>query len=84
MKRIVLHIDRLVLRGIPRTGAGAFSAGLRAELQSTLGSDPSLDAVSNREDSRPIQAGAVRVPHGAGAGAVGRAVASRIVGAARS
>lgn len=84
MRRVVLHIDRLVLRGIPQAGAPAFSAGLRAELQSILGSDPSVDALSNRDDPRPVRAGTVRVPHGAAAGAVGRAVAGRIVRGATS
>ena len=32
-QRIVLHIDRLVLRGIDRADAGAVSAAIQAELQ---------------------------------------------------
>lgn len=36
MKRIVLHIDRLVLNGVDRVDAQALSAGLQTELQRLL------------------------------------------------
>ena len=84
MKRVVLHIDRLVLRGIPRRSAPAFSAALGTELRSILGGDPALDSLSSRDHSHPIRSGTVRVPHGAASGAVARAVAGRIARTATS
>jgi hypothetical protein len=79
MSRVVLHVDRLLLRGFARGDAAPLSAGLRAELQSLLKSEDAVAALSQREASHIVKAGTVRVPHGGSAHAVGRAVATRIV-----
>lgn len=79
MRRIVLHVDRLLLRGFTRRDVAPFSAGFRAELQSLLGFDDAIDAVSQHQASHVVEAGTVRVPYGGSANAVGRAVATRIV-----
>ena len=80
MRRVVLHVDRLVLRGFPRTDAAALSAGLRAELQVLLGREGAVAALSRHQGAPVVRADTVRVPHGGRAGAVGRAVAARIAG----
>jgi hypothetical protein len=79
MRRVVLHVDRLLLRGFARGDAAALSAGLRAELQSLLGGEAAVAALSLHQGSHVVRAGTVRVPDGSSAGAVGRAVAGRIV-----
>jgi len=79
MRRVVLHVDRLVLRGFARDEAAAVTAGLRAELQSLLGGEAALAALSLHQASSFVKAGTVHVPHGGSARATGRAVAARIV-----
>lgn len=80
MPRIVLHIDRLVLRGVERGDAAAVSAALQAELHSLLGVPGAARALSARAGARAVQAGKAALPPGADASTLGRAVASRIVG----
>ena len=84
MRRVVVHIDRLVLRGVARGDAAAVSAGLRAELQDRLGGDAAVAALARHQASEAVRAGTVRVPHGGGPEAVGRAAAGRIVRGAGS
>lgn len=79
MRRIVLHIDCLTLRGFARSRAAAVSAGLRAELQSLLAADPAVDAMLAHQSARVLQAGEVRVTQGETPAAVGRATAGQIV-----
>ena len=79
MKRIVLHIDRLVLRGVERGDAAAVSAALQAELQSLL-SPEGAGTLATQGSVHALQAGRVRLPPGADAPALGRALASRIAG----
>ncbi len=80
MPRIVLHIDRLVLRGLERGDAAAVSAALQAELHSLLGVPGATHGLTARAGARAVQAGRAVLPPGADASALGRAVASRIVG----
>ena len=79
MRRVVLHVDRLVLRSIKRADAAAVSAGLQAELQAMLGSDGGIAALAVHDAAYAVQAGRTRVTQGADAASVGRAVAGRIV-----
>ena len=80
MPRIVLHIDRLVLHGVERGDAAALSAALQVELHSLLGVPGATHALTARAGARAVQAGKAALPPGADASALGRAVASRIVG----
>ena len=84
MIRVVLHVDRLVLRGFTRAEVPGVSAGLRAELQARLGDDTAVAALSRHQASHLAHAGAVRVPYRGSPEAVGRAVAGRIVRGAGS
>ena len=73
MKKIVVHIDRLVLRGVERHDAAAVAEGVQAELQRRLASAPP----SSFGSAHRIVAGEVHVSHSRGS-AVGVAVAGRI------
>lgn len=77
MTRLVLHIDRLVLRGVERADAAAVSAALQARLQTLLAADGG-EALRQRAGTPMVRLG--RVPLGAGrdAPALGEAVAERI------
>lgn len=84
MKRVILHIDQLVLRGVARADARALSMALQGELTRLLALPGRLAALQGRHgaaDLKPVQA---RVPQGAGPAAVGRAVAGRIVAGGKS
>ncbi|RST50126.1 hypothetical protein [Variovorax sp. MHTC-1] len=78
MPRIVLSIDRLVLRGVERVDAAAVAAALQSELHALLASGSST--LATQGSAHALQAGQVRLPHGADAAALGRAVAVRIAG----
>lgn len=80
MNRIVLHIDRLVLRGVDRANAGAVSAALQAELRTLLAQPGAAAAWVGRGDAHALQAGQASVPVQADAASLGRAVAGRIAG----
>lgn len=79
MTRIVLHIDRLVLRGIDPADAAAVSDGLRAELQNRLENPEARAALFASGGRYRLNAGSVRIPHGQAAAATGQALAGRIV-----
>jgi hypothetical protein len=78
VRRVVLHIDRLLLHGFERRDVGPLVAGLRAELTSLLGAENPAEAARYHASSF-LQAGTVRVPHGRRPEAVGRDVAGRIL-----
>ena len=77
MKRIVLHIGRLVLRGVDRSDAAAVSAALQAELQSLLGPN-GTSTLATQSSTHALQVGRVHLPHGTDPTALGRAVAGPI------
>ncbi len=83
MRRVVLHVDRLVLRGVARGDAAGVAEGLQAELQSLLGAPSGVAALVGHGGSYSVQAGTARVRQGGDAASVGRAAAGRIVRAAR-
>ena len=77
-RRIVVSIDRLVLRGVDRGDAAALADALRTELQHILASGGGTLATQGSTHAMP--ASQVRLPEGSGAAALGRAVAARIAG----
>ena len=84
MKRIVIHIDKLSLRGFSDADPANFSAGLSVGLQSLLsGGKTGVNALQQHHASPVIRAGSVLVPRATHAGAIGRAVAGRIVRGAK-
>lgn len=75
MTRVVLHINRLVLRGVDPADAGAVATALRTELAQLL----RADAGATLADRAVLRAGRVHLaPDNPGA-ALGRSVAARIV-----
>lgn len=78
---IVLHIDRLVLRGVDRADAPAVQAALRAELQALLGDGSGPPALAAHGTMAVLRAAPVRLPPGADAAALGRAAAGGIAAA---
>jgi len=80
MTRIVLHIDRLVLRGVDPADAGAVAAALRAELGQRLQRDAA--ALAGQGDRAVLRAGRITLAPGDYGQALGRAVAAGIAGAA--
>jgi len=74
--RLVLHIDRLVLRGIERADAAVVSAGVRTELQRLLAAPDTARALAAGGSKYRVEAGEVRVARGGGA--LGRAIAGGI------
>lgn len=77
MRRIVLHIDRLVLRGIDHADAGAVRAALEAELRRRLAAPGTREALARPPAAR-VDAGRVRLPPGAKPASLGRASARLI------
>lgn len=80
--KIVLHIDRLVLRGINRADAGAVSAALQAELRQQLATHGS-DALAAHAARSHLQVGRVQLAQDADSTAVGQAVGARIAAGGR-
>ena len=78
MKRVVLHVDRLVLNGIDRTDAQALSAGLQVELQRLLSLPGATTTLLATGDQARVRAAPVTMAPGDGLLA-GRAIAGHIV-----
>ncbi|MFC3284030.1 hypothetical protein [Litchfieldella rifensis] len=83
MTRLVIHIDKLVLRGIDRSDAAAVSAGVQAELQRLLAEPGAASALIAGGDRYRLKAGPVPSAP-AGGRALGQAIAGGIVGGTRS
>lgn len=77
MKRVILHIDSIVLQGIAASDRPAFMAAFEAQLGSAL-AGASLAAMPG--PAARIDAGRVSVGPGAGAGQIGTGVARRVAG----
>ncbi|MDN3556275.1 hypothetical protein [Halomonas maura] len=86
MTRLVLHIDRLVLRGIDPDDAEAISAGLQAELQRRLAAPAAVDALVEGGDRARlrIQPHVVGQAPASGGRALGSAIADGLAGRKRS
>lgn len=75
MKRIVVHIDRLVLRGVDPATAGAVSGALQTELQALLAEPGAAANWVERGHVSALRTKPVTVPSATDGGALGRAVA---------
>ena len=82
MKRLVVHIDRLVLRGLHIADLRSFEAGLEAGLAHSLGEIP-IERLPHRDPLMRHEPAQVRIPQGAGAGAIGQGISRGIAGALR-
>lgn len=82
MKRVIVHIDKLVLNGVARKDRHAFAQGLRNELSRVLAEPGSGERLAQRGDSAGLRVAGIRYgtrvkPARLGAQA-GRAVAKGI------
>ena len=77
--RIVLHIDRLVLRDIDRADAADITQGLQDELKSRLTVPGTRPVAGVDGDRYRVNAGNVRITQGSDAHAMGCAIADRII-----
>ncbi len=82
MRRVIVHIDRLVLRGFSRAERHAIAQGLRAELGVLLAEPLASAALTSQGDRDRILVGRVRVGASAGSAGVGaraaRAITKRV------
>jgi hypothetical protein len=80
MTRVVLHIDKLVLKGLQREDAADITAGLERELRARLsGSDATRLFPGDARFGR-LHAGEIRLSADTQTENIGRALAERIVG----
>ena len=78
MTRVVVHIDRLVLRGVDRADGATISAAIETQLRQSLalpGVAQSLGEIGNRHQ---LNAGVVDASGVGGARQLGRRVGKRI------
>ncbi len=78
MTRVVVHIDKLVLRGIDRADAAAVSAGIRAQLKSLLVEPGVVVTLATAGNRSRIKAGTAQVDQACGASSVGRNIGNQI------
>ena len=83
MKRVDVHIERLVIRGLAPGDAPAFARSFRDRLEQALRAGDAPAHLIRRGNAAAIRARTARVPAGAGASAAGAraaaAVAERVV-----
>lgn len=78
MRRVVVHIDRLVLRGIRPEDRHQVAEGLRTELAASLGEPPAVAGIGRIGAIARLRAGRVSVVPGTTPGAIGAGAARRI------
>ncbi|PKO32438.1 MAG: hypothetical protein CVU36_02000 [Betaproteobacteria bacterium HGW-Betaproteobacteria-9] len=79
MKRVVLHIDRLVLRGFDRADQAGIAEGLRAELGRLLATPQAAQALVAQRSVARLKVAPLPIAPGAQATAVGEQTAQSIV-----
>ena len=61
MSRVVIHIDRLVLKGFPREDRHAIAAGLQQELSRVFGDREAVERLSAVGDVSRLQVRGVQI-----------------------
>jgi hypothetical protein len=84
MKRIVLHIDRLVLRGFDPADGDRLAEGLRQELGALLATAETAQAMTVWQSTPRLRAGTVHIDHGAPPVRVGQRIAGVIIPGGRT
>ena len=64
MRRVVVHIDRMVLRGFGNTDAHAISEGMRSELARLMADPAAAQRLASLGHVASLRAGKVRLAHG--------------------
>lgn len=80
MKRIVVHIDSLILRGFRHEDRHAITAGLQAELTRLFTEPSSAARLANRGDVSRLKIGNVQLAKGTKPEGVGTQLAQGITG----
>ena len=75
MKRVVVHIDRLVLKGFRHEDRHAIAAGLRQELGRVFANRDAVSHVRAMGDVSQLQVGGVHIEYGSKPQRVGENVA---------
>ena len=83
MKRVVVHIERLVLNGFQHEQRQAIAAGLQQELGRAFGDRAFVQPSSPVPDASGLSAGAVPVGHGSLPQRIGANVARELYKAIR-
>jgi hypothetical protein len=78
MKRVVVHVDRLVLKGFRHEDQHAIAAGIRQELGRVFADREALSLLRARGDLSGLQVGGVHIEHGSTPQRVGENVARGI------
>jgi hypothetical protein len=78
MKRVVVHVDRLVLKGFRHEDQHAIAAGLRQELGRVFADREAVSHVRAKGDVSGLQVGGVHIEHGSTPQRVGENVAGGI------
>ena len=78
MKRVIVHIDRLVLNGFPQDDRHAIAEGLRAELGRVFGDRDVISDLRDRGDLSRVHVNSVPLEQGARPQRVGENVARGI------
>ena len=84
MKRVVVHIDRLVMRGIRREDAPLFAQSLREQLALELAAPEIARQLATRGDVPRLQAADVHLDAGVTPAGIGARAASSIVSGVKS
>jgi hypothetical protein len=78
MKRVIVHIDRLVLNGFNSEDRHAISAGLQQELSSLLAHPQAVQGLASPGDIARLKPGRIRIAPGSEPQRVGAQVAQGI------
>ena len=78
MKHVLVHIDRLVLKGFRREDRHAIAAGLQQELGRVFAAQDTVSLLSAGGDVSRLQVGGVNIEHGSKPQRVGEYVAQSI------
>lgn len=81
MTRVVLHIDRLVLRGVERHDAEAVATALHGALQRWLAQPGAAAALTGRDGQAVLRVRSMPLPAGADATRLAQAVVAGIAAA---
>jgi len=84
MKRVVVHIDRLVLKGFRQEDRHAIAAGLQAELMRLFADPATATGLANIGDTARLPVGTVHMPHDVTPQSVGTQTARGIARSIRS
>ena len=79
MKRVVVHIDRLVLRGFDNKDRDSLAEGLRLELGNLLANAGASQHLTGMSSVPRLSMGDVQITHGEKPAQVGKLIASGIV-----